>query len=99
MGSYKTLSVDRPEPAIVVARLDRPERLNAITFEMFDEFVRLQREVESDAAARVVVLTGTGRAFCAGLDLDAAGTLPGCRLRRCWRERSPGPGPSPASGT
>ena len=77
MGSYKTPSVDRPEPAIVVARLNRPERLNAITFEMFDEFVRLQREVESDAAARVVVLTGTGRAFCAGLDLDAAGTLPG----------------------
>ena len=61
----------------MVARLDRPERLNAITFEMFDEFMRLQGEVESDAAARVVVLTGTGCAFCAGLDLDVAGTLPG----------------------
>jgi enoyl-CoA hydratase/carnithine racemase len=72
VASYETLCAERPEPAIVVARLDRPERLNAITFEMFDEFVRLQREVESNAAARVVVLTGTGRAFCAGLDLDEA---------------------------
>jgi acyl-CoA dehydrogenase len=43
----------------VVVRLDRPERLNAITFEMVDEFVRLQREVESDAATRVVVLSGS----------------------------------------
>jgi enoyl-CoA hydratase/carnithine racemase len=77
MASYHTLCVERPEPAIVVARLHRPERLNAITFEMFDEFVTLQREVESDPAARVVVLTGEGRAFCAGLDLDEAGMLPG----------------------
>ena len=51
MASYNTLVVERPEPGIVVARLDRPERLNASTSEMFDEFVALQREVESDSAA------------------------------------------------
>ena len=41
MASYDTLSGERPEPAIVAARLDRPERLDAITLGMFDEFVRL----------------------------------------------------------
>ena len=61
----------------MVARLDRPKRLDASTVEVSDEFVRLRREVESDAAARLVVLTGTGRAFCAVLDRAAAGTLPG----------------------
>lgn len=50
--------------------------MNAITFEMFDEFVALQQEVEADQEARVLVLTGSGRAFCAGLDLDQAETLP-----------------------
>jgi len=74
--SYNTLLIERPRPEIVVARLNRPERLNAITFEMFDEFIELQREVDADAAARVLVITGSGRAFCAGLDLDQAATLP-----------------------
>ena len=50
MASCHTLPVERPEPGIV-ARLDRPERLNASTSEMFDEFVALQRDVESDSAA------------------------------------------------
>lgn len=76
MSTYTTLAVERPQPEIVVARLNRPARLNAITFTMFDELVELQREVEADRAARVLVLTGEGRAFCAGLDLDEAATLP-----------------------
>jgi len=59
----------------VVAHLNRPERLNAISFEMFAEFVTLQNEVDADPQARVLVVTGEGRGFCAGLDLDEAGTL------------------------
>lgn len=77
MTHYNTLSVQRPRPEIVVATLNRPERLNAITFEMFEEFVTLQNEVESDKDARVLVVTGEGRAFCSGLDLDEAMQLPG----------------------
>lgn len=73
---YATLDVERVSPEIVVAHLNRPERLNAITFEMFDEFVRLQNEVDTDPAIRVLIVTGSGRAFCAGLDLDQAATLP-----------------------
>lgn len=76
MTTYRTLTVERPQSGVVIATLHRPERLNAITFEMFDEFVSLQREIDADDADRVLILTGSGRAFCAGLDLDLAERLP-----------------------
>jgi len=74
--TYNTMLVERPQEGVVVARLNRPERLNAITFEMFDEFIALQQEVDEDTQARVLIITGEGRAFSAGLDLDQAATLP-----------------------
>jgi len=74
--TYNTMLVERPQKGVVVARLNRPERLNAITFEMFDEFIALQQEVDEDTQARVLIITGEGRAFSAGLDLDQAATLP-----------------------
>ncbi len=76
MPSYQTLTVERPAPGIVLATLNRPDRLNAITFEMFAEFRRLCAELEADNEVRALVLTGAGRGFCAGLDLDDAATLP-----------------------
>lgn len=74
--SYTALRTDRVASEIVVAHLDRPDRLNAITFEMFDELIELQKEVDRGESARVLILTGSGRAFCAGLDLDLAAGLP-----------------------
>lgn len=76
MSTYSALHVERPRPEVVLVRLNRPERLNAITFDMFDDFVALQNGVEADPDARVLVITGAGRGFCAGLDLDAAESLP-----------------------
>jgi hypothetical protein len=73
---YRTVVVSSPRAGVVLATLSRPERLNAITFEMFDEFRVLQRAVDADPEARVLVLHGAGRGFCAGLDLDQAQTLP-----------------------
>lgn len=64
MSTYTTLTVERP---------DRPDRLNAITFEMFDEFVTLQAEAKADRDARVLVVTGTGRALIAAVNGAAAG--------------------------
>ena len=55
---------------IGTATLDRPEKLNALTFEVYDELVRLFAEVGADASVRVVVLRGAGRAFCAGGDVN-----------------------------
>ncbi|MFI0812505.1 enoyl-CoA hydratase/isomerase family protein [Streptomyces echinatus] len=55
--------------------LDRPEALNALTPVMRDRVVELLAEASADPAVRAVVLTGTGRGFCAGADLRAgAGT-------------------------
>ena len=76
MATYETLDVERPRPGIVLATLNRPERLNALTFRMFDELFEFGEQVAADDTARVLVLTGAGRAFCAGLDLDDAARLP-----------------------
>lgn len=71
-----SLRIRRPRPEVVLAELARPERLNALTFAMFDELATLQQAVDADPDARVLVITGQGRAFCAGLDLDQAVVLP-----------------------
>ena len=49
---------------------NRPERRNAVDFEMFEAFAEAIKESASDAS-RVVVITGAGEAFCSGLDLSA----------------------------
>jgi enoyl-CoA hydratase/carnithine racemase len=53
--------------------LNRPERLNAWTPEMGRVMEHLLREADADPAVRVVVITGAGRAFCAGLDMSDRG--------------------------
>jgi 2-(1,2-epoxy-1,2-dihydrophenyl)acetyl-CoA isomerase len=54
--------------------LNRPETLNALTPAQRDEIVRLLSEASASAEVRAVVLTGTGRGFCAGADLRATTT-------------------------
>ncbi|WP_225824474.1 enoyl-CoA hydratase/isomerase family protein [Streptomyces naphthomycinicus] len=60
--------------------LDRPEALNALTPAMRDRLVGLLAEASADPEVRVVVLTGTGRGFCAGADLRAAAGAGGERV-------------------
>ena len=57
---------------IATITLNRPERLNTISREMLDELCVMLNRANEDADVRVIVLTGTGRAFCAGLDLNEA---------------------------
>jgi enoyl-CoA hydratase/carnithine racemase len=71
-----TLVVDRPAEGVVRATLDRPERGNSMTPAMFDELWTVADDVRRDPTARVLVLTGAGRAFCAGYDLDEAERIP-----------------------
>lgn len=54
---------------IATITLNRPERLNTISGPMLNQLTQLLIKANEDPAVRVVVLTGTGRAFCAGLDL------------------------------
>ncbi len=72
MSSYKTLLIDR-RGAVALLTLNRPESLNAIDTTLRREFVAAARELNNDDNIRVVVLTGAGRAFCAGADLAEGG--------------------------
>lgn len=60
-------------------RLNRPEKLNAITYEMIDEIEDVVRRADADPQVQALVVTGTGRAFSAGTDL---GRLEGDRQAR-----------------
>ncbi|HIF94097.1 MAG: enoyl-CoA hydratase/isomerase family protein [Myxococcales bacterium] len=55
---------------IATVTLNRPEKLNAYTTEMGDEVTHVLRTLRDDDSIRVVILTGAGRAFCAGVDLE-----------------------------
>ncbi|HEY0703161.1 MAG TPA: enoyl-CoA hydratase-related protein [Candidatus Acidoferrales bacterium] len=50
--------------------LNRPERRNAISGDMIEDLLAALASAESDAAVRVVILTGAGKAFCSGMDLE-----------------------------
>jgi enoyl-CoA hydratase/carnithine racemase len=75
MSDEENLLLERPRDGVLLVTLHRPETLNALTFEMFDEITALCRDLEDDPTVRVVVLTGAGRGFCAGLDLRAVAAL------------------------
>ena len=64
-----TLDLDRPRDGVVILRLNRPERLNAINAVMQTELIQVLDDLADDGSARAVVLTGTGRGFCAGIDM------------------------------
>ena len=55
---------------VVTLTLNRPERLNALTFDVYHELRDTIRELHEDANVRAIVLTGTGRAFCTGGDVE-----------------------------
>ena len=57
------------EAGVAVVTLNRPEKMNAVDFAMIDAVIALAEELAADPGLRAVVLTGAGRAFCAGLDV------------------------------
>jgi len=67
--SYTALRVATTDDGVRTITLDRPERLNAVNPALAAELPRALDEAARDDAVRVVVLTGAGRGFCAGLDL------------------------------
>jgi enoyl-CoA hydratase len=71
-----TVETERVEPHVTIIRLNRPERLNAINFELVADLHDALDEVGGDPDCKVVVLTGAGRGFCSGLDLKDWGTPP-----------------------
>jgi enoyl-CoA hydratase/carnithine racemase len=61
--------VDHPRPEVAVVTLNRPDRMNALSFALVDELHAALDAIQLDNACRVVILTGAGRGFCSGLDL------------------------------
>ncbi len=72
MPGFETISFEVHE-AIATITLDRPDKLNALDPTMERELVEVFDLVDDDDAVRAVVVTGRGRAFCAGADLSAEG--------------------------
>lgn len=68
-GKYKYIKVER-KGKILWLTLNRPDRLNAVTPEMHTELAAIFADVRNDQEADVVIITGAGRAFCAGADLN-----------------------------
>jgi 2-(1,2-epoxy-1,2-dihydrophenyl)acetyl-CoA isomerase len=66
---YKDILFDVSE-GIATITMNRPEKLNAYTTEMGDEVTHAIRDVQRDPEVRAVILTGAGKAFCAGVDLE-----------------------------
>jgi enoyl-CoA hydratase len=67
------LRIDRPEPGIVLLTLDRPEALNSLDETLMAEMYAAVDDLGESPTDRVVVLTGEGRAFCAGQDIKNYG--------------------------
>ena len=57
------------ESGIAIITLNRPERLNALTFDVYTELRDTFRSLETDAHIRTIIITGTGKAFCSGGDV------------------------------
>jgi enoyl-CoA hydratase/carnithine racemase len=57
--------------AVLRVTLNRPEAMNALTIEMVEGFLQVLSEARESEAVRVLVITGAGKAFCAGADLKA----------------------------
>ncbi len=73
--TYKTLDYTVDADGVLLLKLNRPEQLNAFTVEMAHELVDAFTRASDDDAVRAVVVTGAGKAFCAGMDLTVEGNV------------------------
>lgn len=67
------IEIEYPRPEIAILRLNRPESLNALSWALVEELHAALDTLDRNNACRIVVLTGAGRGFCAGLDLRDQG--------------------------
>jgi enoyl-CoA hydratase len=87
------LTLVYPRPDVAVLTLDRPEKLNALNYELVEALHHTLDEIHRNGQCRAVVLTGAGRGFCSGLDLsdpnppEAGGGLEFPRSGMRWQER------------
>jgi enoyl-CoA hydratase/carnithine racemase len=81
MGAFETLIYEK-EGAVARISLDRPDVLNAYNVQMRDDICEALGAVSEDPDVRALLITGEGRAFCAGADLTEFGTAPSLAIAR-----------------
>ncbi len=69
--------VDRSHAQVAVVRMNRPDRRNAMNYALLSGLYDTFAELREDTTCRVIVLTGAGKGFCAGLDLSEGVAMPG----------------------
>lgn len=72
MSSQKLILVNREPKGIAVVTINRPDSLNSLTRAMNVDLAQAFKSLDRDESVRVIILTGTGRSFCSGVDLTAA---------------------------
>jgi enoyl-CoA hydratase/carnithine racemase len=88
---YETIEVT-VERAVATVTLNRPDQLNAWDWQMHRELRTAYADLDDSDEVRVIILTGAGRAFCAGAALAPRGsTFDGSRDPAVWDQRYPGP--------
>ncbi|MGN6722696.1 MAG: enoyl-CoA hydratase [Marmoricola sp.] len=70
------VEIDRPAPGVAVVTLNRPERMNAMAFDVMVPVQEKLTELGRDNSVRAIVITGAGRGFCSGADQKSAGRPP-----------------------
>lgn len=73
--TYETLKTAVDADGVLTLTLSRPEQLNAFTVQMANELIDFFTRVNDDDAVRAIVVTGEGKAFCAGMDLAVPGNV------------------------
>jgi enoyl-CoA hydratase len=72
-----TVSRSNAAPGVDIVTLNRPDRLNALNHDLVSDLHSVLDDLRLDRSVRVVVLTGAGRGFCAGLDIQSGAAVPG----------------------
>jgi len=80
---FETLEFELKENGIGILSLNRPEKLNAMSFQMFEDLHAIYDHLMTNLDCRVVILAAKGRAFCAGLDLSEINIM---RMKRIPEE-------------
>ncbi|MFT4797590.1 MAG: enoyl-CoA hydratase/carnithine racemase [Candidatus Azotimanducaceae bacterium] len=72
--TYQTLNLDNQE-GVLILKLNRPDAMNSFTIEMANELIDVYNYASNDDSVKAIILTGEGRAFCAGMDLSSEGNV------------------------
>ncbi|HET9160509.1 MAG TPA: enoyl-CoA hydratase-related protein, partial [Caulobacteraceae bacterium] len=73
--NYETLKYEVADDGVLTLTLNRPDLLNAFNVTMANELTAAFRAASEDEAVGAIVVTGEGRAFCAGMDLSVPGNV------------------------